>query len=83
MAKTTPADLPTEELRSKVKAITTIQNTVVVIFAVIILAWLVLGYWRTNLPVFISTVAMAVAISATQIATRSGLVAELRKREQA
>jgi hypothetical protein len=80
MAKTTLADTPTEELHSKLKAINAIQNTVLGIFFVIILAWIVLGYWRTNLPVFISTVAMGIAIAAMQAATRSSLQAELRKR---
>ena len=83
MAKTTLADTPTEVLRQRLKAITTIQNTVIGLFAVIILAWLVLGHWRSNLPVFISTVAMGVAATVAQVAARSGLVAELRRRETA
>ena len=81
MAKTSLADTPTDELRSKLKTIRVIQNTIVGIFGVIILAWIVLGYWKSNLPEFISTVAMGLAVSAMQVATRSSIVAELRKRD--
>lgn len=80
MAKTSLEDLSTDELRAKLKAIKTIQNAVLVIFGVIILGWIVPGYWRENIPVFISTVAMAIAIGAMHVATRRSMVDELRKR---
>ncbi len=83
MAKTTLADTPTEELCAKLRAIKIVQNTITGIFGLIILAWLVLGYWRTNLPVFFGTVAMALGVSAMQLATRSSLVKELKKRDAA
>ncbi len=61
-------------------AFKTLQITIVAVFAVIIATWLVLGLWRTNLPVFISTVALAVGTSASQLAVRGGLIKELEKR---
>jgi hypothetical protein len=38
MAKTTLADTPTDVLRQRLKAVTTVHNTVIGIFAVIVLA---------------------------------------------
>lgn len=74
------SQLPIEALQQRMKAARTIQRTVIAIFAVIVIAWIVLGYWRDNLPVFISTIAMAVAtVSVTSVAPRN-LRAEIEKR---
>lgn len=70
-----------DELQAKLKAIKTIHASIIGVFVVIILLWIVLGHWRDNLPVFISTIAMAVAISASLVASRSNLNAELKKRK--
>ena len=51
------------EMEAKLNKAKKTQMTVMIIFGLIILAWLVLGYWRENIPVFISTVALAIAIS--------------------
>jgi len=83
MAKTPIADKSTAELTSNLNAAKKVHLVTMIIFGVIILAWVVGGYWRKNVPVFISTVAMALAISAVQIASRSGLVAELKRRGEA
>jgi hypothetical protein len=48
---------------------------------VIVIAWLATGYWRANVPVFASTIAMGLAASGAMIASRGGLVAELKRRE--
>ncbi len=80
MAKTTTAEKSTEQLTSALNASRKIQLATMIIFAVIILAWVVSGSWRQNIPVFISTVAMAVALYAAQTAARGALVAELKKR---
>jgi cyanate permease len=70
----------TPVLEGRLKAALAVQRTVTAIFAVIIAAWLALGYWKSNVPVFISTVAMGVAISAmTSIAPRA-VKAELKRR---
>lgn len=71
----------TDELKAKLAAARKIYAVVIAIFGVIILAWIVLGLWRENVPVFISTVAMAVAISALLMASRNKLSSELKKRE--
>ena len=78
----TKTELTTEQLEAKLKSIRVIHMTTVAIFAIIILVWIVLGHWRENLPVFISTVAMAVAISTLQFSSRSCLKSELKRRRQ-
>jgi uncharacterized membrane protein len=80
MARKSLSEMTTEELASKVRALKSIQTTIFAVFAVIIGTWLVLGLWRTNLPVFISTVVLAVGTSASQIAVRGGLMKELERR---
>jgi uncharacterized membrane protein len=75
--------LTTDVLHGKLKAAQSIQRTVFGIFAVIILAWIVLGFWRTNTPVFISTIAVAVAAGASVTAAPRGIRAELARRESA
>lgn len=80
MARKPLSEMTTEELESKVRALKPIQTTIFAVFAVIIATWLVLGLWRQNLPVFISTVAVAVGASASQLAVRGGLMKELEKR---
>ncbi|MEM8862122.1 MAG: hypothetical protein AAGD96_27695 [Chloroflexota bacterium] len=68
-----------EELETKLKAAKRTQLTVMIIFGLIILAWIVLGYWRDNTPVFITTIALAIAISfATSTAPRK-LTADIDK----
>jgi hypothetical protein len=75
--------LTTDVLHGKLKAAQALQRTVFGIFAVIILAWIVLGFWRTNTPVFISTIAAAVAAGASVTAAPRGIRAELARRESA
>lgn len=70
------------ELDAKLKSSKSIQLTTMIVFAVILGAWLVLGYWREQLPVFISTVAIAVALTAIQSGSRTAIEQELRKRRQ-
>jgi uncharacterized membrane protein YccF (DUF307 family) len=70
-----------EELRAKLNAIKKIHGVIIGIFVVILFFWLVLGHWKENVPVFISTVAMTVAITGALVASRSGLAAEVKRRE--
>jgi hypothetical protein len=74
------SNLSIEELRSLLKSARAIQITTGSIFAVIILTWVVLGYWRTNVPVFISTVAMGLFLVAATNSSTLALNAELAKR---
>lgn len=78
----TYAAATTEELKAKLKGIKRIHGAIVAVFVVILAAWLLFGYWRENLPIFISNVTMATAITAALVASRAGLVAELKRREQ-
>ena len=82
MSKTKIKDLSDQELASKLKAFKSIQITVMAIFAVIILAWILLGYWRTNVPVFISTIALGVGTSGALVANYQSLKSELARRNK-
>lgn len=75
-------DVPTDELKRLIKNRRLITLNVLIIFVVIIMAWVFLGYWRENLPVFISTIVLGIAAPAAMHATSNGLRKELRKRER-
>lgn len=74
------ATLSVEELRTRLAKAKTLQRTVWIIFGLIILAWIVLGFWRENTPVFIINVVLGVAVSAITTAPRRALEQELAKR---
>ena len=80
MAKQDLSTLSVEELESALKGKQTLLRTVVAIFGVIIAAWIVLGYWRENTPVFISTVVVGVGVTAAQWGASRGLRDELQRR---
>ena len=82
MAKQNLTELSTEQLRGKLKAVQSILWTVAGIFTLIVAVWVVLGYWRTNLPVFITTLTMAVTLPLVIFASMGGIKAELKRREQ-
>jgi uncharacterized membrane protein YccF (DUF307 family) len=73
-------DAATERLRGKLRAMRGISLTIVAIFVVIIGVWIVLGHWRGNISLFLSTIAMAIAISTMLAVSTSGISAELRRR---
>lgn len=76
------AKLTDTELETMVKSAHTSQRVIIGIFAIIILAWIFLGYWQTNTPVFVITVALAGVLIAT-VSTRLRLMsAEWKKRQQ-
>ncbi len=70
------------ELENKLKSAKALQRTVIGIFAVIVLAWVVLGFWQTNLPVFIITVVMGVGAVVPASANLNKLKAEIEKRRK-
>lgn len=74
------ASMSDEELARKLKAARSIQITVGVIFGLIILTWLILGYWRSNVPVFISTIAMGLTTLAITSVVPQGIAKELQRR---
>lgn len=80
MAKKDLSTLTDQELESKLKIVSTIAATTTGIFIVIILVWLLLGYWKSNVPVFISTICVAVVSSSSQYAIRQGIRKEIEKR---
>lgn len=76
------SEYSTEELHAKLRTVRSIRTTSLVIFGLIIIAWVVLGYWKSNTPVFISTVALAVTILAATSVAPNLVSAELKKRDQ-
>ncbi len=72
--------LSVEELESALKGKRTILRTVIGIFGLIVAAWIVLGFWRENTPVFISTVAVSIFAALAVWASSRGLEEELRRR---
>lgn len=68
-----------EELETKLKAAKKTQLIVIGIFGLIILAWIVLGYWRDNTPVFVTTIALAIAIGFSTSAGPRKISAEIEK----
>ena len=74
------SNMSDQELEEKIKSSKQVQKVVGIIFAVIILAWLILGYWHTNTPVFISTVALAVFIFIFSGRGAGQMSAELERR---
>ncbi|MDX2030877.1 MAG: hypothetical protein SF339_09430 [Blastocatellia bacterium] len=82
MAKKVSSELSDEQLRAKLKAAKAVQLTIAIIFGIIILAWIVGGYWQKNVPVFISTLAMAISITTLVSLVPRKLANELKQRRQ-
>lgn len=83
MSKTTVTERTTESLQSNLRSLNAIHMTTTLIFCAIILAWVFLGYWRSNLPLFLSTLAIAVGTVTAQFASANGIRAELARRAHA
>jgi len=83
MANARRSEMTTAQLESKLRTLTAIQRTVIAIFAIIIATWLLMGLWRNNVPVFISTLVLAVGVSVSQLVVRNGLRQELDRRQSA
>lgn len=81
MAKRPVTEYSIPELEKAVRSAQVVQVTTAVIFAFIILAWIVGGYVTQNTLVFITTVVMAVAIVAVQQASKTALRKELARRK--
>ncbi|MEM7334483.1 MAG: hypothetical protein AAF490_20575 [Chloroflexota bacterium] len=74
------SELSTTEVEEKLKKAKTTQTAVAIIFGLIVLAWIVLGYWRTNVPVFVTTLAMSTIIIITTRNNTQSLEEEIKKR---
>lgn len=70
-----------QKLKTNLKSIDAIYMVIVGIFAVIIVAWIVLGIWRSNVMLFTSTIAMAVTVSASLFAARNAIRQKMKKHE--
>lgn len=78
-----PVDLESmtvEALESKLKGAVLLRRIVIGIFALILGAWIVLGYWRSNTPVFITTIVLAVGVTYGASASAASVERELRRR---
>ncbi|MEM7117007.1 MAG: hypothetical protein AAF614_31535 [Chloroflexota bacterium] len=74
------SEMSAVELETKLQAAKRTQMVVGVIFGLIILAWIVLGYWRENTAVFAITVALAVILTANLSSAPRQMAKELEKR---
>lgn len=81
MAKRPVTEYSIPELEKALRSAQVVQRTTAVVFALIILAWIVGGYVAQNTLVFITTVVMAVAIAAVQQASKTALRKELARRK--
>ena len=81
MAKRPVTEYSIPELEKALRRAQVVQRTTAVIFALIILAWIVGGYVAQNTLVFITTVVMAVAIVGVQQASKTALRTELTRRK--
>ena len=81
MAKSNMSETPREVLQGRLGAVRKVRITMAAIFGVIILVWVVGGYWRQNLLLFLSTVVLAFGSIAAVGASQGWLLAELRRRE--
>lgn len=76
------SNLTTDELLQRLKSMRNVQLIVSLIFAVILAAWVILGYWKTNTPVFIITMVMAFLMIVITNARSQKLKAVLAERNQ-
>ena len=70
------------ELEGKLKTVQALQRTIIGIFAVIVLTWIVLGLWQDNLPVFIITIVMGVGTTLPASVNVNKVKAEIEKRRK-
>ncbi len=82
MAEKISPELSDEQLQAKLKAAKAVQLTFAAIFGIIVLAWIVGGYWRKNTPMFISTLALAISITTLVSIVPRKLANELKQRKQ-
>ncbi len=76
------SNLTTDELLQRLKSMRNVQLIVSLIFAVILAAWVILGYWKTNMPVFIITMVMAFLMIVITNTRSQKLKAVLAERNQ-
>jgi uncharacterized membrane protein len=82
MAKRPLTECTSEELETSLRKLKVVQITTVSIFGAIIAIWIFGGYVAQNIPVFISTLALAFGISAIQYASISETRKELTSRRK-
>lgn len=70
-----------EGIEARLRTIRGMQCVIAGMFALIVLAWIVLGYWTQAFPVFISTVVIGLGLSMSLAFLRRPLVTELRRRK--
>ena len=73
--------LSTEDMEKRILKQHNVIKVTAAIYAVIILLWIILGYWRTNLPIFISTLALGTALLLGLTSTNASYKKELLRRK--
>lgn len=74
------SSMSTDTLKSQLGRLKKLHTAIMVVFVIIIMLWVILGYWQKNMTFFISTIMLSVVISGSLIASRSGISNELKKR---
>jgi multisubunit Na+/H+ antiporter MnhG subunit len=78
-----PSERTTDELRSQLHAIKRIHTVIFAIFGVILIGWFVTGGWSKQPLLLTSTIAMMGTVTVAMLASRAGLVRQVRSRESA
>ncbi|MCA9034126.1 MAG: hypothetical protein KDA91_03295 [Planctomycetaceae bacterium] len=75
-------EMTDDELNQKLKDARRLQLLVGSIWGVIITVWVVLGYWQSNVPVFISTIALGLTSAAITNIAPQKIAAEIKRRTE-
>lgn len=63
MPKTGLSRLSVPQLRARLAAARSVQRTAIGIYALILVAWVLSGSWRANLPVFVVALVMGAGVA--------------------
>ncbi len=81
VSRSKPTTKPSrEQLQAQLASARTTLAVVIGIFGLIILVWIVMGYWVDNPPAFLITVVIAVALSGILFTRQRSLAARLNRR---
>ncbi len=76
------SEMDQKELEQKHTSAQNTQRVVAIIFGLIVLAWIILGFWRENVPVFITTLSMATILIVTTRNNTKQLAEEIENRQK-
>lgn len=80
MPKTGLSKLSVPQLRARLAAARSVQRTALGVYALILVAWVLSGSWRANLPVFGVAVVLGGAVAVVVSTAPAKIRAELERR---